>query len=214
MKQGDKQWHKLRDKCAITASECANVVGLGYRSPKRYMLEKLGQAEKAPQNDMMRFGQVFESHVVELYRAHVGDVRIATDAFRNFKADERLGGSVDRLVHFPNKTVVLECKTRHTGELRTRIPEVHLLQMHLLLQLYDLQEAHYACWTPGVGVTFATVTFDAQLWQLLYRDAYKPFADMFDKQQVPGNYSSEQRLYWAETIAQHSHVHKLDGRTV
>ncbi len=116
MQQGSAEWLDLRSKCAITASEAASALGIGYDSRIAYMKRKLGTTPPKEPNWKMLEGQKRENWVCELYfrimGAHYHPVQLWTDAFQFDWKDRRLGGSVDRLVTDESGARwVLECKT-------------------------------------------------------------------------------------------------------
>lgn len=117
MKQGDAEWLDTRSKCAITWSEAANALGIGYDSRQAYMKRKLGITPPKEPNWRMLEGQKRENWVCELYFRIMGafwqPVDLWVDAFRFDPQDRRLGGSVDRLVtdRKTGEQWVLECKT-------------------------------------------------------------------------------------------------------
>ena len=212
MKQGDELWLKSRETCAITASEAASALGVGYESASQYMRRKLKLIPDKEPNEFMLAGQKYEDWVVHLYREYVGadNVTIECDAFRVDAADNRLGGSPDRLVTFKetDETVLLECKTCWAGSVREEIPIAHKIEMFLLCHIYGLSKAHYACWSATCGVCFAEVTFDDDLWQLVY-PYLKAFADMWSAKQVPGRMKVEQKTFITEIFSDKVFVTEL-----
>lgn len=207
--QGTTEWLDLRNQCAITWSEAANVLGLGYTSRYRYMEQKLGYEPPNELNEFMRNGQLYERYVVDLYREHLraNDVRIVTDGFRQDSCDPRLGGSVDRLVHIrdTDEVAVLECKTKWKGDLRDEIPSAHLVQMNGLCHSYvDYDHAHYASLLcsdqTACMLQLSEVRFDPTLWNTLYERAYKPFADLWSARKLPpARMTSAEKLFF-ETL--------------
>lgn len=117
MRQGDVEWHNERGKCAITWSEAGNVLGVGHDSRQLYMRRKLGLVEQKTSTWRMQQGNAREPWAAEMYYQFMRDtceepVKLWTDAFKRDWADDRLGGSVDRIVeNSDGDKWVLEIKT-------------------------------------------------------------------------------------------------------
>lgn len=212
MKQGDELWLRSRESCAITWSEAASALGVGYESPAQYMRRKLRLIPDKEPNEFMLAGQKYEDWVVHLYREYVGaeNVRVECDAFRVDAADNRLGGSPDRLVTFcaTGETVLLECKTCWAGSVREEIPISHKIQMFGLCHTYELSKAHYACWSASSGVCFGEVTFADDLWECVY-PYLKTFADNWSNKVVPGRTKWQQKDYITEIFSDKVFVREL-----
>lgn len=189
LKQGSSEWLDRRSRCAATASEYGNAVGVGYVSRKKYMKRKLGLIDKEPPNWRMLEGQKREDWVCELYyRFMGGTVNLYVDGFRADPDDHRLGGSVDRIVEdkLTGERWVLECKTCPGGDMRTEIPTSHLLQMMGLCHCYGYEKAHYICHSQGQGILLAEVTFAPGFWETTVYPWLKQFADWWAVRHVPG----------------------------
>lgn len=192
MQQGSDAWLDLRSKHAITWSEAANAVGIGYDSPKQYMKRKLGMTPSKESNWRMTEGQKREPWAAEIYYQlmnHHFDmpVKLYTDSFRSDWQDKRLGGSVDRICrNEQGEEWILEIKTTPGSPvMRDEIPISHLLQMHGLCHTYKVQKAHYFCWTASVGILMAEVMFADELWDEILYPRYKSFADMWALRTLP-----------------------------
>lgn len=117
LQQGDEQWLRVREQCAVTASRYADALGVGYKSRRRLMQEKLGLKPSDETNELMQFGIDNEAWVCELYlrimRELGYNIRMWSHGFHFDGKDERLGGSIDRVVECQDTGTrwVLECKT-------------------------------------------------------------------------------------------------------
>lgn len=189
MQQGDAAWLEERARHAITWSQAAAALGIGYISRRAYMREKLGLSSPPVANWRMLEGQRREPWVAELYFRLMGScgspVVLATSPFQQDPADKRLGGSPDRIVHCGASSWLLEIKTQPGADnQRLHIPVGHLLQMHGLCHTYGLPFAHYACWCAARGLFVAEVHFDPALWDYVY-PRYRQFADWWTLRQLP-----------------------------
>lgn len=199
MEQGSAAWHDKRDACAITWSEAANALGVGYDSRQQYMKRKLGIVEKKEANWRMLEGQRREPWAVELYfrlmqRAGY-ELQLDVDGFRADPQDHRLGGSPDRIVTdlVTGERWLLEIKTCPDGDMRTEIPVSHITQMHGLCHTYNLPFAHYLCWSQGQGILMCEVRWDPTLWTHDLYPRYKQFADWWALRAVPERVEAEEK---------------------
>lgn len=193
MIQGSEEWLDLRSKHAITWSEAANAIGVGYDSAKQYMKRKLGLIPAKESNWRMQEGQKREPWAAEIYYQlmnHHFDmpVKLYTDGFRSDWQDHRLGGSVDRIVeNEQGQQWVLEIKTTPgSPNVREEMPISHILQIHGLCHTYKLPAAHYFCWTASQGCYLANIEFAGELWDEIVYPRYKSFADLWALRQLPG----------------------------
>lgn len=191
MEQGSQAWHDARDSCAITWSEAANAVGLGYDSPMAYMKRKLGQTPKKEANWKMTEGTAREPWAAELYYGIMRDVyehpvKLWIDGFRRDPTDHRLGGSLDRMVtDAQDQRWLLEIKTTPGGDPRDHVPIAHLLQMHGLCHTYALPVSHYFCWTAGRSSFLSELSYDQRLWDEVLYPRYKEFANLWAIRALP-----------------------------
>ena len=153
MQQGDPAWHDLRSRHAITWSNAADALGIGYNSRQKFMRIKLGMQEADPPNWKMMEGTKREPWAAELYYRVMGafgqPIRFYTDVFKTDPQDHRLGGSLDRIVEDvkTGDRWLLEIKTCPDGDMRTEIPTAHLCQMHGLCHTHGFDKANYFCWS-------------------------------------------------------------------
>lgn len=196
MKQGDEEWLKARDRCAITWSQAAEAIGLGYGSRAMYMKRKLGLVPKKEQNWRMSEGIRREPWACELYYRIMGEagcpVEFRLDAFRLDPDNPLLGGSVDRIVLGNGRMWIFEAKTAPDSDMRTEIPISHLIQMHGLCHTYQAPFAHYLCWSQCQGILLAEVHFDVRLWEILY-PRYLEFINMWNRGEIPGPFSKHDK---------------------
>lgn len=191
MRQGSAEWLAARAECAVTHSRLADAVGVGYNSRIAYMREKLGLVPPVEATWRMREGQRKENWVCELYyrymRAIGRPVTLWVDGFRRDWQDDRIGGSVDRLVtdDATGEEWVLECKTTPGGDLRYAVPVSHNLQMLGLCHTYRCNKAHYICWSEGQGIFLAEVTWQPRLWSDWIYPRVAEFSDMVASKTLP-----------------------------
>lgn len=197
--QGSAGWHDKRDKCAVTWSEAANALGVGYDSGILYMKRKLGLIEKKEPNWRMMEGTKREPYGAELYRQLMWQcgcrIRMDVDGFRNDPDDNRLGGSPDRIVTDldTGEQWLLEIKTCPGGDMREEIPISHIVQMHGLCHTYGLPKAHYFCWSMGQGILMSELTWDDTLWTDVLYPRYKKFADLWAIRALPERSTAEKK---------------------
>ena len=67
MLQGSADWLRKRDQCAITWSQAANALGVGYESRQLYMKRKLKMVPKQESNWRLQEGILREPTIAELY---------------------------------------------------------------------------------------------------------------------------------------------------
>lgn len=208
MKQGSEEWLELRSQHAITWSNAANALGIGYTSRIKYMKQKLGIDPPTESNWRMAEGNRREPWAAECYyriMSYAGAfIRLDTDGFRTDPQDSRLGGSPDRLVTDleTGEKWLLEIKTQPgADELRDEVPVAHILQMHGLCHTYGLRKAHYFCWCMHRGFLLAEIHFDPQLWTRLY-PRYKMFADLWSVRALPAKMSTREKENLLEMIEQ------------
>jgi hypothetical protein len=140
-------------------------------------------------------------------------VTLAIDAFRVLAEDPRFGGSVDRLVRWGDRTLVLECKTCPEAEdFRPYIPHGHLVQMCGLCKLYDLRSAHYICSTYERGIYLAEITFDPRLWEETIYPALCEFADHLAQKKDFGRMPGGVKASIMADIAKWSFIAPIDTR--
>lgn len=198
MKQGSQEWLDMRSRHAATASEYGTAIGVGYKSRRKYMKQKLGFEAPEEPNWRMKEGNYREPWVAELYyriMASCGHpVTLETDGFQEDPWDRRLGGSVDRLVSdATGERWLLEIKTCPDGDMRVEIPVTHLVQMAGLCQCYGFDYAHYICSSYGQGILIARVDFCPGLWADTVYPRLREFADMWSRRQLPGKMAGSDR---------------------
>ncbi len=218
LEQGDAKWLHVRQQCAVTASRYADALGVGYKSRKRLMEEKLGLKPPDESNDLMQFGIDNEAWVCEVYfrlmREFGYNIRMWSHGFHFDRKDERLGGSIDRVVECQDTGArwVLECKTSKYGAMRTEIPISHRIQMVGLCEAYALPFAHYICWSPNAGIMLARMDYDRHnLWQLCLFPRLRDFARLWALKQLPPRMSSSEKQDVIEACEKLIYVTPITG---
>lgn len=216
MKQGSETWLEWRISKSATCSEYANALGVGYESRRAYMERKLGIKPTPEPNWMMLRGTEMESWVVEVYEKVMEEeyglkVKLFVDAGRDDEADDRFGGSVDRVVELcTGRRFVLECKTCYSKTPRTEIPHGHILQMLGLCHAYGLPYAHYACYQEGIGFFLARVDFDPSLWRDHIYPRLCQFAEWRAAGVLPPNMPAAEKVALIKTIFELSTVSSIE----
>jgi hypothetical protein len=189
-------------------------MGIGYNSRRKYWRQRSGIEKPDECNDLMRFGNDYETWVANAYqwmcaqREH--KCELFTHGFCFDPSDARFGGSIDRVVKFDDQWVVLEIKTCYgRSKMRDHVPVSHLCQVVGLMHAYELDVGHYVCWTPDVGFLSARITYDPLLWTDFIYPALQKFADYLKFGQEPPRMSpaDKERLLWA--IETYADVHPL-----
>lgn len=172
LQQGDEKWLQVRAQCAVTASRYADALGVGYKSRKRLMQEKLGLKPADETNELMQFGIDNEAWVCEVYfrlmRELGYNIRMWSHGFHFDRKDERLGGSIDRIVECVDTGArwVLECKTVSFLLLLHVGVEVALQLSHLIAESSvfapkrgDLGKKRHRVWATWLDSRFAGASF-------------------------------------------------------
>ncbi len=215
MQQGSPEWLDLRSKHAITWSEAANALGIGYDSRQLYMKRKLGMVPEKECNWKMSEGQRREPWAAELYyrimRFCGVNIVLTSEAFRQHPQDRRLGGSVDRIVHDldTGEEWILEIKTCPGGAMRTEIPISHIVQMHGLCHTYGVHKVHYFCWSQCQGALISELRFDDTLWTDVLYPRYRDFANLWALRIVPPRASKEEKDDLIEEIKARTYISEL-----
>lgn len=215
MLQGSQEWLDLRKECAITWSQAANALGIGYDSKQKYMRRQLGLEPAFEGNWATSEGTRREPWVAELYFRIMGafgdPVELATDAFSFLKQDRRMGGSVDRIV--TSKTTgeewVLEIKTCPNGDMRTKIPISHIVQMLGQCETMKLPKAHYIAHSQGQGIYLAEVTWDVNLWDKIVYPKLKEFADIWSVRGTPSRTSQQEKDELETLIRNNTFIYEI-----
>jgi hypothetical protein len=213
--QGDRNWHAIRDECAVTYSRAADAIGVGYKSRIMYMQEKLGLRKKEEDNWRMTEGIRWEPWVAELYYEIMGSCRcpvdLGTKMFVYNEQDKRMGGSPDRIVKGIDggEDVLLEIKTCPDGIYREYIPVSHIVQIACLCHDLKLKTAHYICWTPNEGILMCEMTFDPTLYPDILYPLMKEFADLFDAGTLPPRMKEGQKELIEELIRRRCFIDEI-----
>lgn len=216
MQQGDAEWLKVRDKCAVTGSRVGDAVGVGYNSRQKYWRQKKKLEPKTEMNWRMSEGIRREPWVAELYFRIMGamyaPVTLYTDAFTYLPWDKRMGGSVDRVVECDRtgERWVLEIKTAPDAPMRTKLPVSHNLQMLFLCKTLGLSKAHYICHSQGQGIFLAEVTWDDKLWDYIVMPRLRYFADMIDRNVCPPKMKAGEKESLIADIEKLTHVKEIE----
>ena len=215
MLQGSPEWLETRAKCAITWSEAANALGIGYDTRQLYMKRKLKLVPKKESNWNMMEGNKREPHIAEMYfrimAAFSRPVTLWTDAFTVLPQDSRMGGSVDRIVTCDStkERWVLEIKSVPNGDMRTHLPISHNIQMMGLCKTMGCDKAHYIAHSYGQGIYLAEITWDPSLWDEIVFPRLQEFADMWERKEIPTGMKSAEKELLKKTIEQRTFIHEL-----
>lgn len=214
--QGSAVWFDIRNTCAVTCSNYASAIGVGYSSRRKYMKQRLGLLPRDAPNDLMAFGNEYENWVAKVYQWIMTQARHSVQlhchGFCFDPCDDRLGGSIDRIAIVNGEFVVLECKTcPQRGSVRHEVPVSHLLQMVGLMHAYELSKAHYISWTPEHGVMTCEVTYDATFWTDWLYPRLCEFADWYEMRVIPPKMSSAEKQRVLQAIDEHVHVTPIPG---
>lgn len=216
MKQGDDDWHRTRNNCAVTASRVGDAVGVGYSSRQKYWREKKGLEPKTEMNWRMQEGIRREPWVAELYFRLMGafgaPVSLYTNAFTHLPEDHRMGGSVDRIVECDRtgERWVLEIKTCPDGAMRTELPVTHNLQMLFLCRTLQMRKAHYIAHSQCQGIFLAEVTWDESLWEKLIFPRLQSFAACVYSNDPPDKLEKGEKQNLIERIKAATHVREIE----
>jgi hypothetical protein len=215
MLQGSQEWLDLRKQCAVTWSQAANALGIGYDSKQKYMRRQLGLEPPFEGNWLTSEGTRREPWVAELYFRIMGafgePVTLWTDAFSFLQQDRRMGGSVDRIVtsNKSGETWVLEIKTCPNGSMRTYIPISHIVQMLGQCQTMKLPKAHYIAHSQGQGLYLAELTWSETLWDEVVYPKLKDFADIWTVRGMPGRTSKSEKEELEKVIRENTFITEI-----
>ena len=186
--QGTDEWLEQR-RGKITASNVATILGDNpYKSSKRYFEEKTGQREDEISpfaRKMMDFGSAHEERAICSYvRQHYAETdrpqrHVFTFGMVTHPEHTFLAGSIDGLtedgvvleIKCPQKRVIVpgECPVHYVGQVQT------------LLEIFDLEEAHFVQWkrcvVTGKEVTDVTIMRRDRAWFALALPILRAFRD-------------------------------------
>jgi len=211
--QGDAKWHQKRAKCRATCSNYANALGLGHKSRKWYWDLKSGNRPEDPDNFFMKRGREKEEVVAELFWrwAHdsgLGDVQFDVEDFRFDPVDERFGGSVDRIIRWPDgHRSVLEIKTT-SKDLDGVVPMAHNLQMCGLVHLYpDIHSAWYASYSYHDNSLFVCeISWTVGFFEKSILPLLRSFAQCVDSGIPPSPMHKEDKFLLYEHVVHHTNI--------
>ena len=191
LKQGSEEWLQLRQRCGVTGSRLACVLGLGYLSRNAYMRLKLGVDPPPEVNDLMRFGTDNEDYVCDLYLNWMLEnnqpIELIEDGFKLCPDDLRSGASVDRLVRNTEtgEMWILEIKCKPKGNVRDSVPISHLLQCIFNAVCHGASFADYCSWSPEVEKMFISrIHFNKEhLWDNFLLPRVRVFNDMWERKE-------------------------------